>query len=364
MNRKLIFNLVATFVVLILVGTALTFAWYTNTNKSSSMDYVSNGLVLSYKIEDETNVEEYNIKDVVFFDVDSTKEGKYFTRSAVKLTLDISNYSLTPVDLTVKQNIQPFTLSNSIENNVMTIYKYEKANVNRDSDFTSTEYYVFSNETGYSKKTAYEAGNTYFTKEAFITSTITVEDSKIKSISSVDKNNAALITTIDNAGTSFIVGKYQEATNLTKDAFNAGVYYTLADNKYSIAKTFNSETNYYEVNTMAYVGALTMSGTTISNALITTTGAYVSCVITDTELADNSSFDGSLNSYIAANNLTNDFSTTTPLTASTGYGVSGGTKRIYLYMFGIQLFDNATSNFLENSRNVYPFSLIITATQA
>ena len=35
MKRKLIFNLVATFVVLIVVGTAMTFAWYTNTNKSS-----------------------------------------------------------------------------------------------------------------------------------------------------------------------------------------------------------------------------------------------------------------------------------------------------------------------------------------
>lgn len=364
MKRKLIFNLVATFVVLIVVGTAMTFAWYTNTNKSSSMAYVSNGLVLSYKIENETNVEEYNIKDVVFFDVDSTKEGKYFTRSAVKLTLDISNYSLTPVDLTVKQNIQPFTLSNSIEGNVMTIYKYEKANVNRDTDFTAAEYYVFDNVEGYSKKTAYAAGNTYFTKEAFVTSTITVEDSKIKSISSVDENSSPLITTIDNAGTSFVVGKYQEATNLTKDAFNAGVYYTLADNKYSIAKTFNSETDYYEVNTMAYVGGITMSETSITNALITTTGAYVSCVITDTELADNSSYSGSLNQYIAANNLKNDFSTTTALTASTGHGLSGGTKRIYLYMFGIQLFDNATSNFLENSRNVYPFSLIITATQA
>ena len=364
MRRKLIFNLVATFVVLIVVGIAMTFAWYTNTTKSPSMDYVSNGLVLSYKIEQETNVEEYNVQDVVFFDVDAANEGKYFTRSAVKLTLDISNYSLTPIDLIVKQNLQPFTLSNSITSNVMTIYKYTKASVNRDSNFATTEYYVFSNEDGYIKKTAYEAGNTYFTKEAYITSTITVENSKIKSIVSKDADNNTLITTIDNEGSSFIVGKYQEAVDLDKEAFNAGVYYTLNNSTYSIAKTFNASNTYYEVNTMAYVGSLTMSGTTISKAAITTTGAYVSCVITDTELTDNSSYNNSVNAYIAANHLTNNYSTSTPLAASTGYSVAGGTKKIYLYMFGIQPFDKATSNFLENSRNVYPFSLVIIATQA
>ena len=363
MNRKLIFNLVATFIVLIVVGTALTFAWYTNTNKSSSMDYVSNGLVLSYKIENETNVEEYNVEDVVFFDVVSTKEGKYFTKSAVKLTLDITNYSLTPVDLIVKQNIQPFTLSNSITSNVMTIYKYTKANVNRDTNFGDTEYYTFANESGYTKQTAYASGNVYYTKEAYITSTITVENSKLKTIVSKDSSNKTLITTIDNEGTSFIVGDYQEATDLDRDAFNAGVYYTYANNTYSIAKVFNSQTTYYEVNTMAYVGGLTMSGTSITNALVTTTGAYVSCVITDQTL-DSSAFNGSVNSYISTNQLSNDFTVTTPLAASTGHNVAGGTKRIYLYMFGIQPFDKATSNFLENSRNVYPFSLVIIATQA
>ena len=363
MNRKLIFNLVATFIVLIVVGTALTFAWYTNTNKSSSMDYVSNGLVLSYKIEEEVNVEEYNVEDVVFFDVDSTKEGKYFTKSAVKLTLDITNYSLTPVDLIVKQNIQPFTLSNSIDRNVMTIYKYTKANVNRDTDFSTTEYYTFANESGYTKQIAYAAGNVYYTKSAYITSTITVEDSKLKAITSKDSSNKTLITTIDNEGSSFIVGDYQEAVDLDKDAFNAGVYYTLSNGTYSIAKTFDANNTYYEVNTMAYVGGITTTSTSITTALITTTGAYVSCVITDQTL-NSDNYTGSVNSFIFSSGLKNDFQTTTPLAASTGYTVAGGTKRIYLYMFGIQPFDKATSNFLENSRNVYPFSLVIIATQA
>ena len=363
MKRKLIFNLVATFVVLIVVGTALTFAWYTNTNKSSSMDYVSNGLVLSYKIENETNVEEYDIKDVVFFDVDSNKEGKYFTTAAVKLTLEISNYSLTPVNVTLKQSIQPFTLSNSIANNVMTIYKYTKASVKRTDSFSTKEYYTFDNLTGYTKQTAYTSGSIYYTREAYITSTLTADNGKLTEVTSKDANNVDLITTLDKSGTSFIVGKYQEATNLTKDAFNAGVYYTLENSTYSIAKVYDSNNTYYEVNTMAYVGGLTASETSVTAAAITTTGAYVSCVISDQEL-DSTSTQGSVNSYIASQSLSNEFTISTPLTASTGNNTAGGKKTVYLYMFGIQPFDGATSNFLENSRNVYPFSLIITAIQA
>lgn len=363
MNKRFVITLIASLVVFVTAGIIAIFAWYTNTHKSDSMDYVSNGLVISYKIENETNVEEYNVEDVVFFDIYSEKEGKYFTTSAVKLTIDISNYSTTPVDISLKQNIQPFTLSNVIDSNVMTIYKYTEASVNRDTVFEENKYYTFDNENGYIAKTKYESGNTYFTKEVLVKSTITVEDSKLKTVASVDKDDSSLITTISKAKDSFIVGKYVEATDLDKVAFNAGVYYTKENNVYTQAKVYNSSTTYYEVNTMAYVGGFTFTETGVTKADITTTGAYVSCVITDQEL-DSSNETGSVNSYLTTNNLSNEFSSTTSLAASEAYNTAGGAKRVYLYIFGIQLFNEATSNFLENSRNVYPFSLIITAKQA
>ncbi len=363
MNKRLIITLVASLVLALTVGIIVTFAWYTNTHKSDSLDYVSNGLVISYKIENETNVEEYNVKDVVFFDVDSQKEGKYFTLSAVKLTLDISNYSSTSVTVSLKQSIQPFTLSNKIENNVITIYKYTKANVNRDTTFTADKYYTFDNETGYTAKTKYESGNIYYEKEVLATSTVTVEANKLKTVTSKDNENNDLITKVDKNGTSFVIGKYVEATDLDKVAFNAGVYYTKEGNTYTQAKVYNTTTTYYEVNTMAYVGGFEFSGTNATKANITTTGAYVSCAITDLTL-DSSEETGSVNDYLSDLSLSNEYNVTTPLAASTAYNTAGGTKRVYLYLFGIQLFDDATSNFLENSRNVYPFQLIITANQA
>ena len=363
MSRKFLVNLIAVIVVCIVTGTAIIFAWYTNTKKTQSLDYVSNGLVLSYKIENETNVENYDIKDVVFFDVDSEKEGKYFTLSAVKLTLDITNYSLTPISVNLKQSLQPFTLSNEITGNVITIYKYTKANVSRDTEFTENKYFTFDNDTGYVAKTKYEAGNTYFERDVLAISTLTAENGKLKSVSSATKAAGNLITTVDKNGTSFVLGEYVEATDLNKVAFNAGVYYTLENGVYTQAKVYNSTTTYYEVSTMAYVGGLVIDGTNVTKANITTTGAFVSCVITDQNL-DSKSTTGSVNSYFAANNLANEFTISTPLAASTAYNTAGGSKRVYLYLFGIQLFDDATSNFLENSRNVYPFQLIITANQA
>ena len=91
-----------------------------------------------------------------------------------------------PVTVSLKQSIQPFTLSNKIENNVITIYKYTKANVNRDTTFTADKYYTFDNETGYTAKTKYESGNIYYEKEVLATSTVTVEDNKLKTVASVD----------------------------------------------------------------------------------------------------------------------------------------------------------------------------------
>ena len=139
--------------------------------------------------------------------------------------------------------------------------------------------------------------------------------------------------------------------------------YETENSTYTQAKVFDESTTYYEVNTMAYVGRLTISGTEVSSASITTTGAYVACVISDSKL-DSTSYSGSVNEFISTNSLTNDYSTSTPLTASTAYNTAGGKKTVYLYVFGIQPFDGATSNFLENSRNDYPFSLIIIANQA
>ncbi len=363
MKKKLIFNLIASLLIIIIAGAVvITYAWYTNTTKSSSMKYLSNGLVISYRIEDEFNVEEYDVENVVFFDIDKNREGKYFSVSAVKVTLEISNYSSTPVTVSLKQDIQPFTLSNEIDNNVMTIYKYNLANINRSSVFEENTYYTFDNNLGYILQDRYEAGNTYFTKESYITATLTAENNKIISVSSVDSENNELVSTVGDDGKDFIVGKYSLATNLTKDAFNNGVYYNKVGDDYIQAKSFNSSNTYYEVNTMAYVGDINSTEDTVIDASITTTGAYISCAITDQNL-DSSSTPYSVRDYLGNLDISNEFDIESPLVASSAYNTAGGSKTVYLYIYGVQLFNKSTSNFLENSRNIYPFNLIITANQ-
>ena len=39
----------------------------------------------------------------------------------------------------------------------------------------------------------------------------------------------------------------------------------------------------------------------------------------------------------------------------------GATVTIYVYVYGVQPYDNATNNFLEDTLNVYPFKLTISA---
>ena len=114
---------------------------------------------------------------------------------------------------------------------------------------------------------------------------------------------------------------------------------------------------------MAYVGGLTASGTSVTKAAVNTTGAFISCVITD-QVLNSKNETGSVNSYFSTNGLSNEFTIPTTLEPSTSYKKTSGNATVYLYIFGIQPFDAATSNFLENSRNTYPFKLIITAEQA
>ena len=246
----------------------------------------------------------------------------------------------------------------------MTIYQYTEANVNRSTTFTANTYFTFDNLTGYTAQTRYESGKVYYTREAFITATLTAEDGSLTGVEAVDANSNDLITSFDSEENQFIVGQYIEAANLTKYAFNAGVYYTKSGNVYTQAKVYNQSTTYYEVHTMAYVGGLTIDDTEVTAASVTTTGAYITCAITEDDLDTSGDEGESVNSLFELYDLSNEYVIPYSLDPSEEYNTAGGSTEVYLYIFGIQLFDPATSNFLENSRNVYPFKLIITAVQA
>ena len=377
MRRRMILSIASLIGVLIVAASAIVVAWYINREKTKSIDSLTDGLVLQYEIDDSGlyNQEEFEIKDVVFFDVDAEGEGKYFNTMATVITLDITNYSHAYVDLTVKQNIQPYTLSATISNNkVITVYEYAKASVTRNTDFSgTTEYYTYSDANGYTKMTSYVSGMTYFTRSVSGVSTITFTDSgdKIKSVSSVDGADTpnALVSEVDADGLSFNVGSYQLApAGLTKAAFNIGKYYTLVNGDYVLAKKYVENTQYYEVNTLYYVGDITISSSTVTKVDTVTTGAYVTCAISSTELTSVNT-NVSVESYLSTKSVSNSYTHSTRLNPAVGVNdgtdaTKGGAVKLYVYIYGVQPFDNSSNNFLNNSTNEYPFSIIISANQS
>ena len=378
MRRKLITSISLVFGGLILAASVIVFAWYINQEQTKSVDYITDGLVLQYEIDESGlyNQEEFEIKDVVFFDIDAENEGKYFNTMAKVITLDITNYSHAYVDLNVKQNIQPYTLSATISNNTtITVYEYTKATVTRDATFSTDDalaYYSYADTTGYTKATAYTSGTTYFTRSVLGVSTVTIQNNKLKTVVSTDgaeDDPVSYVSEIDADGLSFNVGTYQLApTGLTKAAFNVGKYYTENNGVYTLAKNYVAGTQYYEVNTLYYVGDITLSGSTVSAIGTVTTGAYVTCAITNTALPTITT-SASVETYLSNNSVSNDYTHATRLNPATGVNdgtaaTKGGSVSLYVYIYGVQPFDNASNNFLNNATNDYPFSIIISANQS
>ncbi len=381
MRRKMFISIGCLVGTIVLVTSFIIYAWYTNVNKTKSTDYVTDGLVLQYEINDSGiyNQEEFEVDDIVFFNVNASYEGKYFNAMAKIITLEITNYSHAYVDLNVKQNIQPYTLSATVSNNVITVYKYEKTAVSRNTAFSgegALEYYSYTDASGYTKQTSYTSGITYFTRSVLGVSTLTIfNDSgvyKIKSVSSVDGASTpkALVSEVDVDGKSFNVGTYKEApTGLTKAAFNVGEYYTLENGNYVLAKKYVAGTKYYEVNTLYYVGNVVLTETTVTSVGQVTTGAYVSCAITNTALDATIDSNISVSNYLNSKTVSNDYTHSARLKPATGVNdgtnaTKGDTVTLYVYVYGIQPFDKASNNFLNNATNTYPFYLIISANQS
>lgn len=377
MRRRIIIGVSTLVGALILATTIIIYAWYTNVSRTKSTDYITDGLVLQYEVDDSGlyNQEEFEIKDVVFFDIDAANEGKYFNTMAKVITIEITNYSHAYIDLNVKQNIQPYTLSATVSNDkTITVHEYTKATVTRSTAFTgdgALEYYSYTDAAGYTKQTEYVSGMTYFTRSVKGVSTITIENNKVKTVTSVDgaATPNALVSEIDADGLSFNVGSYQQApAGLTKAAFNVGKYYTLTNGEYVLAKNFVANTQYYEVNTLYYVGGLTLSATAVTSIGQVTTGAYVTCAITNTQLQAITT-NATVADYLSTNSVSNDYTHATRLNPATGVNdgtasTKGGTVTLYVYIYGVQPFDNASNNFLNNATNEYPFYIIISANQS
>ncbi len=377
MSRKFLVNLIAAIVVAVVAGTAAIFAWYTNTKKTSPVDIETNGVSISYKInsDDTVNSEEFDVNNVSFFDIYSENEAYYLPSMAVCMKFNVVNYSSTDVNVTLKQDTQSYHLGTEITSGVISVYKYTSVSIGK-SAFVANTHFTYDNDTyEYSAPEAYVSGTKYFTRELIFTATPTVASSKVTAValSNVPTGKSYTVA-LDKDGLGFAVEEYVEVTNLTEDEFNlnGSVYYTLSNGTYTVANVY-SGTTYYEVKTVAYLSEFTISDSTITEVSYSVTGSYITCVIADSSkltssdgtyvlpsVASANRYTTSVNSYLSTNSLSHSFTTSSKLSKG-ALSTAGGSVDLYVYVYGVQPYDGATNNFLNNDNNVYPISLIIEA---
>ena len=102
----IISNLILT-LALVVILSGFIFGWYVNSDKSQNVDVITDGIILSYTFDDRTTVNEttYEVDNLVFFDLDNEKEGKYFTSMAVLMQINIENKGSSDVNITVSQGM-------------------------------------------------------------------------------------------------------------------------------------------------------------------------------------------------------------------------------------------------------------------
>ena len=68
----------------------------------------------------------------------------------------------------------------------------------------------------------------------------------------------------------------------------------------------------------------------------------------------------SVTSYLSTNSISHNYITPTKLAAGS-LNTAGGSKDVFVFVYGVQPYQGATNNFLEDDINVYPLVLTIKA---
>ena len=103
MKKKLIIILVSIIISITVIGGSI-YAWYVNKHKVGKINAKTDGIVLTYQLNDGYyNVKEYDITNLAFFDIDNATEGKYFKNMAYEIQIKLKNTSVSAVDITISQ---------------------------------------------------------------------------------------------------------------------------------------------------------------------------------------------------------------------------------------------------------------------
>ena len=135
-------NVIASLVLVIIISSTL-YAWYVRTSHTESVDVSTNGIVLSYEIDDDdttVNTTTYSIDNLAFFDFDSEYEGKYFTTMCHVIQIEVTNKSKKNVDITLSY-VEP----NSYDDPFCTCIVSKSGTLNSSTETGSIKDYIETN---------------------------------------------------------------------------------------------------------------------------------------------------------------------------------------------------------------------------
>ena len=195
MKKVLIFRIIAVVLVTLVIAGAITFAWYINTRKTKSIDIDSTGISISYKINsnNQTNEETYDINNVAFFDITSQNEAYYLPSMAVSFKLNIVNYSTQAVDVSVYQNTQSYHLGTDVDDGTLSVYKYTKTFVTKNT-YVQNTHFVYNNDSyKYSSPASFISGEDYYTREKLFDADPTITTtSNVSKITEIDLESSKI----------------------------------------------------------------------------------------------------------------------------------------------------------------------------
>ena len=120
---SLILSLIAPVLLVAATATVVIFAWYVSMIQTGEIDASTKNLAIEYTFDNNTkkNQTKYTVKNLAFFDVDSTNEVSYIEAMATKLTINLKNNSSSSVKYTIIFQANKTILKNDDEYQVATV---------------------------------------------------------------------------------------------------------------------------------------------------------------------------------------------------------------------------------------------------
>lgn len=127
-KKQLIYRiiLIVTPILIALITIPIIYGWYVRTIRTGKIDGSTKNVSINYRLNDgrhaETNTLTYEIKNLVFFDIENADETSFFNSMAVNLEIKLTNTSNSDMSYTVTFNTTKVIVKDSNQNDISISY--------------------------------------------------------------------------------------------------------------------------------------------------------------------------------------------------------------------------------------------------